>query len=201
MLTLPSEAHVRTARHGVATALLFALFATTRAEARKPHKAPAPLTPDQQIVVAEVVSDTFRRPSRERPSLALCLDVQTVDATDEDAPPPPPRKHGARKPAPPPEPYLPPVRGAPPELVERLNRPWRVVASALACSVDPRQPLTLNDAKKTPAQMVTVHLTADAAAGTVKIDWTDGTANNSRDCTAARAPTGWTVHCGGTWYQ
>src|SRR5579862_4095185 len=48
MLALPSEAHVRTARHGVATALLFALFATTRAEARKPHKAPAPLTPDQQ---------------------------------------------------------------------------------------------------------------------------------------------------------
>ena len=191
---------MKAGRHGVLAAMLIALFAP-RAEARKARKAPPPLTPDQQVVVAEVVNDTFRRPTRERASLALCLDVQVVAATDEDAPAPPPKKRGGRAHAPPPEPLVPPLRGAPPELVERLTRPWRIVASALACSTDPRKPLTLNDAARTPAQLVTVHLTSDAAAGTAKIDWTEGTANNSRDCAATSTPRGWTVHCGGTWYQ
>ena len=51
---------------------------------------------------------------------------------------------------------------------------WRAVASALDCSTDPRKPLTLGDAQKTPARLVTVHVAATAAAGTLKIDWTSG---------------------------
>jgi hypothetical protein len=223
MLPPSSEAHVTKARHVVTAALLVVLgaqtFAATRAEARKPEtktkKAPQALTPDQQLVVAAVVNDTFPRPRAAAP-LALCLDVQILGATDDaddDAAAPPSRakKHGRKrapsvKPMPPP---LPRLRGAPAELVERLTRPWRAVASALACSTDPRKPLTLGDAQKTPARLVTVHVAATAAAGTLKIDWTSGPtddpsgpgATSSRDCTAASTGNGWTVHCGGTWFQ
>lgn len=201
------------ARHVVTAALGVLLFAATHAEARKPRteikKAPQALTPDQQRVVAAVVNDTFPRPRVAAP-LALCLDVQILAATDEtgdEAPEPRAKKHGRKRA--PPEPKLPALRGAPPELVEQLTRPWRAVASALACSTDPRKPLTLGDAQKTPARLVTVHVSATAAAGTLRIDWTSGqpddpiapTATSSRDCTATNPGNGWTVHCGGTWFQ
>jgi hypothetical protein len=210
---------VRKARHVVTAALLSALAvqicAATDAEARKPKKAPQTLTPDQQMVVAAVVNDTFPRP-RDATPLALCVDVQILAATDEagdddaNAPAPRPKKHGRARPPveskPSPLSPSPPLRGAPPDLVERLARPWRAVASALKCSTDPRKPLTLGDAKKTRARLVTVHLAAAAAAGALKIDWTSGQADDpaatsSRDCTAANTPNGWTVHCGGTWFQ
>jgi len=208
---------VTKARHVVMAALVSALgvqlFVATDAEARKPKQPPRALTPDQQMVVVAVVNDTFPRP-RDAASFALCLDVQIMAATDdagdddEAAPAPRPKKHG-RKRATPVKPTLsplPPLRGAPPELVERLARPWRAVASALTCSTDPKKPLTLGDAKKTPARLVTVHLAATAAAGALKIDWTSGQADDpaatsSRDCTAANTANGWTVHCGGTWFQ
>jgi hypothetical protein len=202
------EAHVTKARHVVTAALGVLLFAATRAEARKPKpdtkKARQALTPDQQLVVAAVVNDTFPRPRAAAP-LALCLDVQILAATDEmgdEAPEPRAKKYG-RKHA---TPIVPSLRGAPPELVEHLTRPWRAVASALACSTDPRKPLTLGDAQKTPARLVTVHVAATAAAGTLKIDWTSGqvddpAATSSRDCTATNPGNGWTVHCGGTWFQ
>jgi hypothetical protein len=207
MLTPSGEAHVTKARHVVTAALL--LVAAARAEARKPEtkKAPQALTPDQQLVVAAVVNDTFRRPRAAAP-LALCLDVQILAATDEagtDEPPAPrAKRHGRKRAAP--ELKLPALRGAPPELVARLTRPWRLVASALSCSTDPRKPLTLGDAQRTPARLVTVHVAATAAAGTVKIDWTSGqpddpTATSSRDCTATNPGNGWMVHCGGTWFQ
>jgi hypothetical protein len=193
----------------IVAALCVAAFASAHAEARKAGKAPkAPPPPnaDQQVVVAEIVNDTFPRPKRAPLTLALCLDVQIAPAFDEDAaPPPPPSRRGGRRRAPVPEaPPLPIIRGAPPELVEHLARPWRVVASALSCRLDPRQPFALNDASHTPAELVTVHLAPDVASGTIKIDWTDGhdpTAASSRDCTAMRAPRGWSVHCGGTWFQ
>jgi hypothetical protein len=210
---------VTKARHVLTAALLsalgVALCAATDAEARKPKKASPALTPDQQMVVAAVVNDTFPR-ARDAAPLALCLDVQILAATDEAgdddaaAPAPRPKKHArARGPVkskrslPSPSPAL---RGAPPELVERLARPWRAVVSALTCSTDPRKPLTLGDAKSTPARLVTVHLAATAAAGTLKIDWTSGQADDpaatsSRDCTATNTANGWTVRCGGTWFQ
>ncbi len=212
------EAHVTKARHVVTAALGVLLFAATRAEARKPNpdtkKARQALTPDQQLVVAAVVNDTFPRPRAAAP-LALCLDVQILAATDEadEVPTPTPRakKHDRRRTTPvePKLPKLPALRGAPPELVEGLTRPWRVVASALACSTDPRKPLTLGDAQKTPARLVTVHVAATAAAGALRIDWTTGqiddpsapAATSSRDCTATNPGNGWTVHCGGTWFQ
>jgi hypothetical protein len=200
---------VTKAGHGAAT-LLVALFATAGAEARKAAP-PPPLTHDQQMVVAAVVNDTFTRARRDVPTLTLCLDVQVMDpkdadgeGADEEAPTPPPKKRpGAHKHAAPIEP-LPHVRGAPAELVELLTRPWRVVASALSCSTNPREPLTLSDGgKKTPTQLLTVHVAA-RAAGAVKIDWSgshDRDTSGSRDCTASQAAAGWTVHCGGTWFQ
>jgi hypothetical protein len=184
-----------------------AAFATS-AQARKATKpkAPPPPNADQQEVVAQIVNETFPRPRGQALPLALCLDVQIAPAFDEDAaPPPPPPRHGRRKP--PPLPELPPppiIRGAPPELVTALARPWRAVASALSCRLDPRAPFTMNDAAHTPARLVTVHLAPEVASGTIQIDWTSGhdsTANGSRDCTATRAPRGWSVHCGGTWFQ
>jgi hypothetical protein len=201
---------VTKARHVVTAALGVLLFAATRAEARKPKteiKKAQALTPDQRLVVAAVVNDTFPRPRAAAP-LALCLDVQILAATDEagDEAPAPRAKKPGRKRAPPVEAPPSPLRGAPPELVEQLTRPWRVVTSALACSTDPRKPLTLGDAQKTPARLVTVHVAATAAAGALKIDWTSGqpddpTATSSRDCTATNPGNGWTVHCGGTWFQ
>jgi hypothetical protein len=200
---------VRTKPTVAALVLFEVAFASTSAHARKAAKAPvAPptLNADQQAVVTEIVNDTFRRPRREPLTLALCLDVQLAQAFDEDAaPPPPPPRRGRHKPAPLPEtPPLPIIRGAPPELVAALARPWRVVASALSCRLDPRETFTLNDAAHRPAQLVTLHLAPDVASGTVRIDWTDGhdpTAGSSRDCTATRVPRGWSVHCSGTWFQ
>jgi hypothetical protein len=202
----------RTKTMVVVAVLLLAALASTRADARKPQpKAPPPPTADQQIVVAQVVNQTFPLPKREPLTLALCLDIQIADAIDEDAlpPPPPPKRkgRGPRKHPLVPEselPRPPVVRGAPPALVEHLVRPWRLVASASSCRLDPRLPIALPDEHHTAAQLVTVHLAPDAAAGTIKVDWTDArdpTATSSRDCTAARAPTGWAVHCGGVWYQ
>jgi hypothetical protein len=192
----------------VALALAVATFASRPTEARKPAKAPKgppTLTADQETVVADIVSQTFPRPRPGAAALALCLDVQLAPIFDEDtAPPPPPR--GRRKHKPAPEPVLPTftISGAPPELVEHVARPWRVVASALSCRLDPRQPFTLNDAAHTPAQLVTLHLAPEVTSGTIKIDWTAGNdpgTTNSRDCTATRGPHGWAVHCGGTWFQ
>jgi hypothetical protein len=199
---------MRTKSMVAAVALCVAALASVHAEARKPAKpkVPAPLSADQQSVVAEIVGQTFPLPKREPLTLALCLDVQIAPAIDEDAAPPPPVRRGGRKRAqrPEPPPPLPIVRGAPPELVTRLARPWRVVASASACRLDPRQPIALPDEHHTAAQLVTVHLAPDAAVGTIKIDWTDShdpTATASRDCTAAHGPRGWTVNCGGTWFS
>ncbi|HVU49912.1 MAG TPA: hypothetical protein VHL80_04450 [Polyangia bacterium] len=195
----------------LAAAVLVTALAPARADARKPTPTPPPApTADQQLVIAQIVNQTFPLPKRAPLTLALCLDIQIGDAIDEDAPPPPAPKakhRGTRKPAAVPAselPRPPVVRGAPPELVQRLARPWRLVASASSCRLDPRLPVALPDEQHTSAQLVTVHLAPDAAAGTIQVDWTDPrdpAATNSRDCTAARAPAGWTVHCGGTWYQ
>jgi hypothetical protein len=194
----------------VAAALCLAVLAPAGSDARKPAKAvqAPPPNADQQLVVARIVDETFPRPKHEPFTLALCLDVQIAPAADEDAPPAfalakrDAKKRGrATKTALPPLPIL---RGAPPELVARLARPWRLVASASSCRLDPRQPIALPDQPHTTAQLVTVHLAPDVAVGTIKIDWTDGhdlTAGASRDCTAARGPRGWDVHCGGTWFQ
>jgi hypothetical protein len=191
----------------LAAAVCVAALAPARADARKGKpKAPPPPTADQQIVVAQIVNETFPRPKHEPLTLALCLDVQIADAVDEDALPPPPKRRPRKRPVVPESevPRPPVVRGAPPELVDRLARSWRLVASASSCRLDPRQPIALPDAQHTAAQLVTVHLAPDVAVGTIKVDWSDGrdpTAAASRDCTAARAPRGWEVHCGGTWYQ
>jgi hypothetical protein len=195
----------------LAAAVLLTALVPARAGARKPApKAPPPPTADQQLVVAQIVNQTFPLPKRDPLTLALCLDIQIADALDEDALPLPPPKHKGRSPhkrplVPESEiPRPPVVRGAPPELVQRLARPWRLVASASECRLDPRHPFALPDEHHTSAQLVTVHLAPDAAAGTIKVDWTDSrdpTATSSRDCTATRAPTGWNVHCGGVWYQ
>jgi hypothetical protein len=191
-------------------AICLAALAPSAAVARKPPKpakAPPPPTADQQEVIAQIVAETFPRPKHDPLTLALCLDVQIAPGVDEVAAPPPPPlpRRGAHKRSAAPEPPPPPViRGAPPELVTRLARPWRLVASALACRLDPRQPIALPDERHTAAHLVTVHLAPDSAAGTIKIDWTDNhdpTATSSRDCTAARGPRGWTVRCGGTWFQ
>jgi hypothetical protein len=194
----------------VAAVAGLATLAGARADARKakPKPPPAP-NADQQLVVAQVVNDTFPRPKGEALTLALCLDVQIGPADDEEAPPAPPPKHrGPRKhPAVPDSEVFRPavVNGAPPELVARLSRPWRLVASAQACRLDPRQPIALPDGRHTAAQLVTVHLGPDVAGGPVKIDWTDASdalgASSSRDCTATRAPRGWAIRCGGIWYQ
>jgi hypothetical protein len=192
----------------LAAAVGLTALAPARADARKPAPPPPP-TVDQQLVVAQIINQTFPLPKREPLTLALCLDIQIAAAVDEDAlPPPPPKRSGPRKKRPlVPDSELaraPVVRGAPPQLVQALARPWRQVASALTCRLDPRLPITLPDEHHTSAQLVTVHLAPDVAVGTIKVDWTDArdpTATSSRDCTAARAPTGLTVRCGGTWYQ
>jgi hypothetical protein len=188
-------------------ALCLAALAPARAVARKPvHPPPAapalPPNADQQEVVAAVVADTFPLPKQQPLRLALCLDVQIGPVVEAQAPVPRPRD--ARKPGRSPEPPPIAVRGAPAELVARLQRPWRTVASALACRVSPHEPVSFNDARRTPAQLVTVHLAPDVAVGAVKIDWTDArdpSAARSRDCTALREARGWTVRCGGTWSQ
>jgi hypothetical protein len=193
-------------------ALLVALAAAPATGwARKPVRAAkAPPTPnaDQQEVVAAIVNDSFPRPKREPLTLALCLDVRIEAAVDEDAAPPPaPRRGAAKKRVRPRTPEAPPtpiVQGAPADLVTRVARPWRVVSSALACHLDPRQPYALGDAAHTPAQLVTVHLAPDVASGTLRIDWAPGSdpsGGSSRDCTATRGPHGWNMHCGGTWFQ
>jgi hypothetical protein len=204
---------VRTKSTVVAAVLCLAALASARALARKPAKdakAPPP-NADQQLVVARIVDQTFPRPKREPLTLALCLDVRIgppLDVDDEtkpviELPRRVAKKKGARKPDPPLLPDL-RVQGAPAELVEHLARPWRLVASASSCRLDPRQPFALPDESHTPAQLVTVHLAPDVAVGTIKIDWTDGhdpTIAASRDCTAARGARGWEIHCGGTWFQ
>jgi hypothetical protein len=162
------------------------------------------LSADQMEVITDIVNDTFPRPKHDALALALCLDVQLGPAGDEGAALPRPlprrdaRKRGAR------EPLAPSVRGAPPDLVARLARPWRLVASALACRLDPSMPIAIGDARQTHAQLVTVHLPPDVAVGSIKIDWTDGhdaVAASSRDCTATRTARGFRVTCGGTWFQ
>jgi hypothetical protein len=194
----------------VAAAAFLATLAGARADARKarPKPPPAP-NADQQLVVAQIVNETFPRPRRDGPTLALCLDVQIATPDDEAAPPPSaPKRRGPHKRPTVPDSEVfraPVVNGAPPELVARLSRPWRLVASAQACHLDPNRPIALPDERHTAAQLVTVHIAPDVAGGPVKIDWTGASdplgASSSRDCTATRAPTGWAVRCGGTWYQ
>jgi hypothetical protein len=179
------------------------------AKAAAAKAAPPPPNTDQQLVVARIVDETFPRPKRDPVTLALCLDVRigpALDVDDEMKPAIEPPRRGAKKRARKPEAPLPDLRvqGAPAELVERLARPWRLVASASSCRLDPRQPFALPDERHTPAQLVTVHLAPDVAVGTIKIDWTDShdpTSGASRDCTAARGTRGWEIHCGGTWFQ
>jgi hypothetical protein len=195
----------------VAAALGLAALVSAPALARKPAKAakaPPPPTADQQAIIAEVVEDTFRRPKREPFTFTLCLDVQIDEASDDEEAAAPAgagrRRAASRVPEMERAPPIVHVRGAPPELVARLARPWRVVASALSCRFDSRRPLTLGDERHTAAQLVTVHLAPGVAGGPVKIDWTNGgdlAAANSRDCTASRGPRGFTVRCGGTWFQ
>jgi hypothetical protein len=170
--------------------------------------APETLTPAQQIVVAAVINDTFPLPRPSDGPLVLCLDIQLSDLTLDGEPPPEPspKRGPARGEAKAQGPKPPVIRGAPPELIERVSRPWRTVVSALACQLDPRRPLTLNHEKHTLAQLVTVRMTAHVAAGAVKIDWTSPGSSNTaatsgRDCTATRGPRGWSVRCGGTWTQ
>src|SRR5262249_51979841 len=133
-----------------------------------------------------------------------CLDVRIMDDSLEEPPAPPPRAAKGKK-ARALEAAAPIFRGAPPELVARLSRPWRVVASAAACRLDAGQTFTPDDAR-TPARLVTVRLGAHVATGALRIDWTGGTTQspggvNSRDCTALHSPRGWTVRCGGTWSE
>ena len=106
-------------------------------------------------------------------------------------------------------PELPPpplIRGVTEDVIDLVTRPWRHVVSATACRLDPRAPYALNDAQRTPAQLVTVQMQAPSAAGALKIEWTSATtevppAHSSRDCVAAAGPHGWTVTCGGTWFE
>jgi hypothetical protein len=189
-------------RPNVMLALCSAIaLAAAPALARKPKVAP-PLTADQQEVVAQLIADAFPRPKRAPLTLALCLDVQVGPATDEDATPPPAKRGRAthRSPAQPER----PVRGAPPELIARVARPWRLVSSAATCRLDASHPISLPDEHHTPAQLVTVHLAADAAEGSVSIDWTPGPGSKpsqSRDCMVKRTPRGLAVTCGGTWFE
>ncbi|HVZ73854.1 MAG TPA: hypothetical protein VHJ20_15850 [Polyangia bacterium] len=179
------------------------LVALTMGPARARAKVPA-LTPDQIEVVAAVVDDVFHRPRLGAPPLALCLDVETSGPMlDDEALPPPAKRHGRRPPPRKPAP-APRLAGAPPELVARVARPWRVVSSALACRDAANAPLTFGDATHTPAQLVTVHLSPGTAAGSLGVEWTevaaiDREATSSRTCTAAQGPRGWAVTCGGTW--
>jgi hypothetical protein len=181
----------------------------------KPRPRPAPLTPDQQTVVAAIVHEVFPKPRAGHEPLVLCLDVQIIDADtdealDEELSQPRTRahvRHGkparATKRTTPPPPPVPTIRGAPRELVDQLSRPWRTVLSATACHVEALQPYTLNDARHTPAQLVTARLAPGPTPTGARIDWTTSSAaaSHSRDCTAARDAHGWTVHGGGTWSQ
>jgi hypothetical protein len=175
------------------------LLAPTMADAGQ--KVP-PLTPDQLIVVAAVVEDTFPRSRHLKEPVVLCLDVRVADDPLEDlAPPRAPKRKKDRASAPVP----PAIRGAPPELLARLARPWRAVASADLCRLDPRFPFTLDDAR-TPARLVTIRLGAYLATGALRIDWTGGTTDrpsfvSSRDCSATHDRRGWSVRCGGTWTE
>lgn len=162
-----------------------------------------PLTADQQTVVAKVLDDAFPLRRHGGAPLVLCLDVRVSDDPLEDATP---ARDGKRKKGRAPEAELPVIRGAPAELVARVSRPWRLVSSALACRLDPREAYTLDDAQRTPARLVTVRLTAHVATGALRVDWTGGTATppgavSSRDCTATHGPRGWAVRCGGTWSE
>ena len=184
-----------------AAALLGVVLGAPAAGARR---APETLTPDQVIVVAAAVHDSFPLPRRGDGPMVLCLDVRLSDLALDAEPPPEPTRRRGRAPAKAATPE-PTISGAPPELVARLARPWRTVVSALSCRLDPRQPLTLND-DRTLAQLVTVHMTAHVAAGPIKIDWTSPGSSSpvaltSRDCAATRGPRGWSVRCGGTWTQ
>jgi hypothetical protein len=164
-----------------------------------------PLTPDQQLVVAAAIEDTFPRPRHLEAPIVLCLDVQLQEDPIADLVPPPSGAKGKKKKDKGPE--VPPsaFRGAPPELLARASRKWRVVVSAPTCRLDPRQAYTLDDAR-TLARLVVVRLGAHLATGDLRIDWTGGTsappgAVQSRDCHAAHGPRGWTVRCGGTWSE
>jgi hypothetical protein len=165
----------------------------------------APLTVDQETVVAAIVHETFPQPRGAGAPLVLCLDVQLTDDAPVDERPARRRGRG-RKDAPLLAP-TPVIRGASQELVARLERPWRTVVSAAACRLDPLQPFTLGDATRTPARLVTVHLAPGATqTTTARIDWTSAgpqasAASSSRDCSATSGPRGWTIDCGGTWSQ
>jgi hypothetical protein len=202
-------------RLGTVTALAALLGAAAPpARAKKPPPPPPPaltlaLTPDQQEVIVEVVNDTFRLQRSQAAMLVLCLDVQLSDIPLDEIPPPPPppprggRGHGR---APPPKPELPIIRGVPQDLAERLTRPWRKVVSASSCSLDPSLPFTLTDTPQTPARLVTIRMASHVATGALKVEWTGTSAlaphaTSSRDCTATRAPRGWNVRCGGTWFE
>jgi hypothetical protein len=183
-------------------AIAFAAGPALARSARRPKAAPA-LTADQQEVVAQLVADAFPRPKREPLTLALCLDVQLGPAMPDEDTLPRPAKRGRPMHTSPSRPER-PVRGVPPELVARLVRPWRLVSSAATCHLDASHPIALADERHTPAQLVTVHLPTDVAVGTVSIDWTPGPGSKpsqSRDCMAKRTPRGWTVTCGGTWFE
>jgi hypothetical protein len=162
-----------------------------------------PLTPDQQIVVSAAIEDTFPRPRHLEAPIVLCLDVQLAEDPIEDLVPPPRGAKGKKQKSPEPPPTA--FRGAPPELLARVSRKWRIVVSAPTCRLDPRRPYTLDDAR-TLARLVTVRLGAHIATGALRIDWAGGgdappSSVQSRDCTATHGPRGWTVRCGGTWSE
>jgi hypothetical protein len=190
--------------------------ASAQAKPRAATAGPAPLTPDQGAVVAALVDETFPR-ARDGAPLVLCLDVQlapeegddpTDGAVDDGASAVRPARHPrrrvrAKRPSKPEAPETPLVRGAPAELIATLGRPWRTVVSAATCRLDARAPIALNDARHTPARLVTVRLSPGPAPGPARVDWTDASTapESSRDCTATRGPRGWSVRCGGTWSQ
>lgn len=139
----------------------------------------------------------------------LCLDVELTELAP-DEPPPTTTRLRTRFPHPIPRaPKVPPppiIRGVSEDVAERLTQPWRQVVSATACRLDPREPFTLNDSPRTPAQLVTVRMLAKVAGGAVKIEWTGASADDpravsSRDCEAVAGGRGWTVTCGGTWFE
>jgi len=176
----------------------------------KPRARPArvaPLTVDQETVVAAIVHETFTQPRGSGAPLVLCLDVQlTDDAPVDERPAWPAPKRGRGRKAATPVGTPPAIRGASQELVARLERPWRTVVSATACRLDPLHPFTLRDATRTPARLVTVRLAPGPTPTSARIDWTGAgpqasAASSSRDCSATGGPRGWTIDCGGTWSQ
>jgi hypothetical protein len=183
------------------TAAVVALLFAPGSAGAEPAK--MSLTPDQQIVAAAAVDDAFPRPRHLESAIVLCLDVRAADDPRQElAPPPPPRHEKHKRPrAPDPPPSA--IRGAPPELLARLTRPWRPVVSAQSCRLDPRQAYTLEDGR-TLARLVTVRVGTPSPVGALRVEWAGGTSAppsgvQSRDCTATRGPRGWTVRCGGTW--